>query len=368
MLSMFIRRFMSRFIIFAAMLSMLLCFSYRFTEAAKIKDIVAFEGIRDNVLVGYGLVVGLNGTGDNLRNSAFTEKGFVDFLEKLGINTRGANLKTRNIAAVMVTASLPPFSRTGSRISVNISTLGDAKSLRGGTLVATPLLGADGNVYAVAQGTVSLGTPTDFDPVVSKSKFTPTAGYVNSGAIVERELDFSLNSLGAVRLALKNPDVTTARIISTAINNSLGENLSTATDPGTVKVVVPVEYLNNVLGLLADIENLEVEPESIAKVVIDEASGTIVISDNVRISPVAISQGNLIVKAQDDERLLSLIINKKDEEAIMPGTKLAVMEEATSLSDLVKGLNALAVKTQDLVAILKSMQQAGALQATIEVR
>lgn len=341
---------------------------------SRIKDIVNFEGIRDNILVGYGLVVGLSGTGDNLKNSAFTEKGLVDFLERLGVNSRGSNLKTKNIAAVMVTTTLSAFARTGSKISVNISTLGDAKSLKGGTLIATPLLGADGEVYAVAQGPVSIGSFSDPDPI--KARPVLTSGYISNGAIIEKEINFSLKGLSEIRLALKNPDITTARAITTSINNALQDNsIANTEDPGTVKLNIPDEYDNNAIDFLADIENLTIQPDQIAKIVIDEATGTIVISENVKINTVAVAQGNLRVKITDQDGFIQSLRNaaksKKDlddERRADPGTNLAVLDNSTNLNDLVNGLNALAVKTTDLVAILRTIQHAGALQAEIEVR
>lgn len=360
--------------IFCALFLFISSFTQFASAESRIKDIVNFEGIRDNILVGYGLVVGLNGSGDNLKNSAFTEKGLVDFLERLGINSRGSNLKTKNIAAVMVTATISAFARTGSKISVSISTLGDAKSLKGGTLIATPLLGADGEVYAVAQGPVSIGSLADSDP--SKIKAVPTSGYVNNGAIIEKEINFSLKEVSEMRLALKNPDITTARTIATAINNAQQDDLiASVEDPGTIKVNVPNHYRDNAVNFLAEIENLTIQPDQVAKIVIDETTGTIVISENVKINTVAVAQGNLRVKITDQEGFIQSLRNaaksKKEldeEQRADPGTNLAILENGTNLSDLVNGLNALAVKTHDLVAILKTIQQAGALQAEIEVR
>ncbi|CAK6537824.1 MAG: Flagellar basal body P-ring protein FlgI [Candidatus Midichloria mitochondrii] len=360
--------------VFCALFLFVSSFTQFASAESRIKDIVNFEGIRDNILVGYGLVVGLNGSGDNLKNSAFTEKGLVDFLERLGINSRGSNLKTKNIAAVMVTATISAFARTGSKISVSISTLGDAKSLKGGTLIATPLLGADGEVYAVAQGPVSIGSLADPDP--SKIKAVPTSGYVNNGAIIEKEINFSLKEVSEMRLALKNPDITTARTIATAINNAQQDDLiASVEDPGTIKVNVPNHYRDNAVNFLAEIENLTIQPDQVAKIVIDETTGTIVISENVKINTVAVAQGNLRVKITDQEGFVQSLRNaaksKKEldeEQRADPGTNLAVLENGTNLSDLVNGLNALAVKTHDLVAILKTIQQAGALQAEIEVR
>ena len=244
-----------------------LIFPVNSNSDSRIKDIVNFEGVRDNVLVGYGLVTGLNGTGDNLKNSTFTQKGLVNLLEKLGINTRGENIKTKNIAAVMVTATLPGFSRAGNKISINLSTLGDAKSIKGGTLLATPLMGIDGKIYAVAQGQVGIGKLSD----TRQDNFKPilTSGYIINGASVEREIEFDLNSLTKVNISLNNPDLTTARSIANAINSYLSDTLSSARDPGTVILQIPDGYQNNVVGLLADIENITISPDTTAKIIID---------------------------------------------------------------------------------------------------
>lgn len=335
---------------------------------ARIKDIVYVEGIRDNMLVGYGLIVGLNGSGDNLKNSVFTEKGLSDFLEKLGINTRGANLKTKNIAAVTVTATLPPFSRAGSKISVDVSTLGDAKSIKGGTLLATPLLGADGEVYAVAQGPVSIGMkPADNNSGAPESN--PTSGFITNGAIIEREINFNLDSLKELKLALKNPDITTARSIETAINSAMLGQVAEAKDPGTIQLTIPARYANNPVGFLAEVENLTINPDTKAKIVIDEASGTIVIGENVKISNVAIAQGNLVVKvSQEQQEMYAMGLLKDRPTDSRPGEKIGVLKSNTHLSDLVEGLNSLGVKPKDLVSILKTVKQAGAIQAEIETK
>lgn len=349
----------------------LFCFAqFNFSQAdSRIKDIVYFEGIRDNMLIGYGLVVGLNGTGDNLKNSAFTEKGLSDFLLKLGVSTKGANLKTKNIAAVVITATLPPFSRAGSKINVTISTIGDAKSLRGGSLLATPLLGADGEVYAVAQGIISVGLKPDDEGKGSSQNLT--AGYIANGAIIEKEIEFNLSDLSSINLALKNPDISTARSIETAINSSIREEIAFAKDPGTVQILVPNYYKSNIVALLADIENITVNPDQIAKIVIDEATGTIVIGENVKISKVAIAQGNIIVKVSDDADFsfsIGATNNAVKNAPSKPGEEIAVMKESTKLSDLIEGLNSLGLKPKDLVSILKAIKQAGALQAEIETK
>ncbi len=334
----------------------------------RIKDIVSFEGIRENVLVGYGIVVGLNGTGDNLKNSAFTEKGLSEFLEKMGVNTNGTSMKTKNVAAVMVTATLPPFARTGSKINLNVSTLGDAKSLQAGTLLATTLLGADGEVYAIAQGPVIIGAQSDATD--KNARYNPTNGYINNGAIVEKEIAFSLNTMKELNIGLKAPDITTARSIATAINSTIASNCAKALDPGTVRLTTPELYSGDIIGLLADIENILITQESVAKVVIDSATGTIVMGDNVRIAPVALSHGNIVIQVTPEALFEYDMLGKKGPapKPSAPGTKIATIKETATLSDLVSGLNALGLSPKDLIAILKTMKQAGALQAELEIR
>lgn len=342
--------------------------SFSCKAESRIKDIVYFEGIRENMLIGYGLIVGLNGTGDNLKNSSFTEKGLTDFLEKLGVNTRGSNLKTKNVAAVTVTANLSAFARTGSKLSVDVNTLGDAKSLKGGTLLATPLVGADGEVYAVAQGAVSIGSKPS-DEFGKPDIINPTSGFVTAGGIIEREIDFSLNNLSTLNLALKDPDITTANSIELAINAAMNERVAHALDPGTVELKIPEQYSANVLNFLADVENITVYPNNIAKIVIDEATGTIVIGRDVTISKVAIAQGNLVVKVSDEDQFLfkigALGVEPKKSDR---GSKITTIEETVKLNDLVEGLNALGVKPKDLITILKTIKYAGALHAEVIVK
>ena len=264
--------------------------------ASRIKDIADFEGVRDNMLVGYGLVVGLNGSGDTLNQAVFTRESLIGMLERLGVNARDSNLRTANVAAVMVTSTLPAFARQGARIDVQVSALGNAKSLLGGTLLVTPLLGADGEVYAVAQGTVSAGGFVAKGQAASITKGVPTSGRIPTGAIVEREVGFKLSDLHSVSLMLHNPDFTTARRIAQVINAHMRSDIAQPTDPSTVVLHVPPNMKNDIVDLMTDIEQLEIEPDEVAKVVIDEQNGIIVMGENVRISTVAVAQGNLTVK------------------------------------------------------------------------
>lgn len=347
-------------------------------SASRIKDIVSFEGIRENTLLGYGIVVGLNGSGDNLKNSPFTEKGLSQFLSKLGINSAGTSLKTKNVAAVTITGSLPPFARSGSKFNITLSTLGDAKSIEGGTLLAAPMLGADGNVYAVAQGQVSTGgLVTTAATSNSTSKGVLTSGYITNGATVEREIEFALDSMKELKLALRNPDISTARRVSEGINEVIGQESATATDPGTVVLKVPSIYEKNVVGLLSDIEQIIIVPDHVARVVIDESSGTIVIGEDVKIDTVAVAQGNLMVSVKSDTVVNDNVFSS-DQASVAstvpvnnnnkPGNGLAVIQQGANLRDLISGLNALGVGTRDLVNILQTIKSAGALHAEIDTK
>lgn len=345
----------------------------------RIKDIVNVEGIRDNLLVGYGLVVGLNGTGDNLNNTYFTEKGLLEYLERLGINSRGTKLKTKNVAAVMVTGALPPFARSGSRFDIAVSTLGDAKSLQDGTLLATTLLGADGQVYAVAQGKVSTGGFIAQGDGAEVSKNVTTNAHIVSGAIVEKEINFDLSSLPTIRLALKNPDLSTALMVEKVINKHMGE-VAKANDPGTVTLSIPSDERERVVHFLAKIEKLEVEPDVTAKIIIDESSGTIVIGENVRILPIAVAQGNLTIRIKEKAEVfqpnpfapdLSVPIVVPDTEIQVDEgeeRRMTILPSQATLKDLVDGLNALGVGPRDLISIIQTIKASGAIQAEIEMR
>ncbi len=266
---------------------------------SRIKDITEFEGVRDNMLVGYGLVVGLDGTGDTLNNAIFTRESLIGMLERLGVNARDSSLRTKNVAAVMVTATLPPFARQGGHIDVTVSALGDAKSLLGGTLLVTPMLGADGEVYAVAQGTVATGGVAAKGQAATVTKGVPTSGRISSGAIVEREVGFELAKLKTVNLTLHNPDFTTARRVAQAINEFLKAPSARALDPSTVLLTLPADFKGDVVSLITDIEQLRVEPDQPARVVIDEQNGVIVMGEHVRISTVAVAQGTLTVRVTE---------------------------------------------------------------------
>jgi flagellar P-ring protein precursor FlgI len=335
------------------------------------------EGVRDNQLVGYGLVVGLPGTGDRLRSAVFTRQSLVGMLERLGVNTRDLDrqLDTRNIAAVMVTANLPAFARAGSRIDVAVSSLGDATNLTGGVLLVTPLLGADGEVYAVAQGPVATGAISARGQAGSVQRGVPTAGRIANGAIVEREIPFVFASQQRLRLALRNPDMTTARRIAAVINRAVGSGTATATDPGTVVLATAGR---DIPALIAQIETLTVTPDHVARVIIDEATGTIVMGANVRISTVAIAQGNLTIRITEQPQVVQPNPLSGGETAVVPRTqievddqrerRLGILPAAVTLEELVRGLNSLGVGPRDMITILQAIRAAGALQAELEVR
>jgi flagellar P-ring protein precursor FlgI len=345
---------------------------------SRIKDIAAFEGVRDNLLVGYGLVVGLNGTGDDLGSAPFTRESLIGMLQRLGINARDANLDTANVAAVMVTANLPPFARHGTRIDITVSALGDSDSLLGGTLLVTPLLAADGEVYAVAQGSLAVAGFSAEGEGGSVTKGVPTSGRIPNGAIVEREIAFDMVELTTVQISLRNPDLTTARRLADKINAFLKTPAARSTDPGTVLLEVPERYKGNTVALLTDIEQLRVKVDQLARVVINEQSGVIVMGENVRISTVAIAQGNLTIRITETPQVsqptpfsntgttetVARTSIDVEEEGLL---QLAVLPEGVSLQELVNGLNALGIGPRDMITILQAVKAAGSLQAEIQV-
>ena len=343
---------------------------------ARIKDIVDMEGIRENQLVGYGLVVGLNGTGDSLNNSPFTRQSLQSMLERLGVNTQGENVRTKNVAAVMVTANLPPFATQGSRMDVSVSALGDAGSLQGGTLLVTPLLGADGEVYAIAQGPVLINGFKAQGDAATVISGVPTTGRISSGALIEREIDFHLGSKHSLRLALRNPDLTTARRIALAVNDFIGAPTAVPEDPATVRLTLPRGFNGNIVDLLTDIEQLIVQTDQPAKIVIDENSGIIVMGKDVRVSAVAVAQSNLTVTIAESPQVVQPNPLSLGQTAVEPNTNLNVNQsdtalqmvpESVTLQQLVDGLNALGISPRDLIAILQAIKVTGALQAEIEV-
>ena len=345
---------------------------------SRVKDLVDVEGIRDNMLVGYGLVVGLNGTGDSLRNAPFTQQSIQTMLERLGVNTRGETMQTKNVAAVMVTANLPAFSGQGSRIDISVSALGDAKSLQGGTLLVTPLFGADGNIYALGQGPVAVGGFSAKGAGASVTRGVPTAGRISNGAVIERETGYKLADNKDLKLTLRNPDLTTASRIADAVNRYLPLYVATANTPATVSLAVPANYPKGVVGLLTDVQQLKITPDDQAKVVIDEQSGVIVMGSDVRISKVAIAQGNLTIRVTETPQVsqpnpfsatgqTTTVPRTQIQVDDSKGNKMTILNQGVSLQKLVDGLNALGVGPRDIISILQAIKAAGALQADIEV-
>ena len=343
---------------------------------SRIKDLANIEGVRQNQLIGYGLVVGLNGTGDTLNNIPFTKQSLQAMLERMGVNIRGATIRTGNVAAVMVTGNLPAFATQGTRMDVTVSALGDSKDLRGGTLLVTPLLGADGNVYAVAQGSVAISGFQAEGEAAKVVRGVPTVGRIANGAIIEREIEFALNRLPAVRLALRNADFTTAKRIASAVNDYLGAKAAEPIDPSTVQLTIPPEFKGNVVAFLTEIEQLQVEPDLAAKIIIDERSGIIVMGRDVRVATVAVAQGNLTVTISESPQVSQPGPQSRGRTTVTPnssvkvtedGKKLALVKDGVSLQQLVDGLNGLGIGPRDLIGILQAIKAAGAIEADIEV-
>jgi flagellar P-ring protein precursor FlgI len=341
----------------------------------RIKDIATVDGVRENQLVGYGLVVGLNGTGDSLRNSPFTESSIEGMLERLGAgNLSGDQIRSRNTAAVIVTSSLPAFARMGQTLDVVVSSIGDASSLRGGTLIVTTMTGADGEVYAVAQGPIAVAGYAAQGINASIVEGVPTVARIENGAIVEREIPFAFESLDTIRLALRTPDFTTAQRIEEAINAYLGAPAARAIDPTTVEI--QADRRIDRTQLMAHIENLRVSPDTVARVVIDARSGTIVIGANVRIGEVAVSQGGLTVLVREEIEVSQPEPFSIGETVIVPQTEVEVRETEAeftviggnvSLQRLVDGLNAIGVGATETISILQAIKAAGALHADLEI-
>jgi flagellar P-ring protein precursor FlgI len=343
----------------------------------RIKDVTDVEGVRINQLVGYGIIAGLNGTGDRLSNSVFTRESLIGMLERLGVNTRdqAARLDTKDVAAVMVTATMPPFVKSGELIDVSVAALGDATNLTGGTLLVTSLLGADGEVHAVAQGPVATGAIAARGAAQSITRGVPTSGRIANGATVEKEVPFELARMSTPRLGLRNPDLTTAMRIAAAVNREIGSGVAKASDPRTVALDLKGR---DVVESLSRIEQLTVEPDNGAKVVIDEASGIIVMGANVTISTVAVAQGNLTIRVTETPVASQPAPFSNGRTKLLPRTNIAVDDQsdrrlgiinrAVTLQELVRNMNSLGVGPRDMISILQAIKAAGALQADLEVR
>lgn len=343
-------------------------------QAVRIKDIASFEGVRDNQLMGYGLVVGLNGSGDSDQTRIQTQS-VVNMLERMGISTTINDIKVKNVAAVMVTATLPPFSKQGNRLDVLVSSLGDAKSIAGGTLIMTPLKGADSQVYAVAQGSVLTNSFAFGGQGATAQKNHPTAGRVPNGALVERELPNNLTGKSILRLNLNVSDFTTASRIAAVINDKFQSAVAVCKDPGSVALTIPEAYSSRTVEFVAAMETLEVKPDVQAKVVLNERTGTIVMGESVRISTVAVTHGSLSLVIKETPQVSQPApLSKTGETKVVPRTdlkveeenrRLMVMQEGVSIGDVVRALNLLGVTPRDLISILQAVKAAGALQADL---
>lgn len=344
---------------------------------ARIRDIVDVEGVRQNDLIGYGIVVGLNGTGDSVRNSPFTEDTLTDMLERLGVNVQGEDIKPNNVAAVLVTSTLPSFAREGSTIDISVASIGDAKSLEGGTLILTPLKGANNEVYAVAQGSVIVSGIDVQAAGARETRGTPTTGAIPDGARVEQEIAYDFNKRSSILLALRTPDFTTAARLEDTINGALGMPVAMMRDPGTIDLDLRA-LGTSPARVLASIENLPIQVAAPARIVIDEKSGTIVFGEDVTISKVAIAQGNISIKVSETTVVSQPNPFSEGETIILPSSTItidqtgdgtiAVLDANTTLSQLVTGLNALGVTPQEMADIIRSMSAAGAVHAELVIR
>lgn len=373
-----------------ALVLILSVFIVESTYASRLKDIVSIKGVRENQLIGYGLIVGLKGTGD--ANKEYTGLSMAQMLKQMGINLTQNQIDSKNVAAVVVTAKLPAFARVGQQIDVSVASIGDAKSLQGGTLLMTPLRGGDKAVYAVAQGPLLVGGFGGSAGGSSSSKNHPTSGIVSNGALVEKEVKIDFSNRNAVRLALHNPDFTTSARVAKTVNRELGGIFARARDSTTVDVMVPYDFEGGVVEMLALIERLQIEPDNAAKVVINERTGTVVMGDSVRLNTVAIAHGNLTLEVKTIETTTTRpadvvasanagsdengqindgeITETVKETSVQfgeSGDKLVTVPAGATLGDVVKGLNTLGVTPRDLISILQALKAQGALQAELEI-
>ncbi len=377
MKSIFFSKFRTRIILLTATLVLAIVFCTSLAEAVRIKDIANIKGVRENQLVGYGLVVGLNGTGDD-DDLKYTIQSLAALLQKMGVTVRAEDIESENVAAVMVTAILPPFARVGSQIDVMVSSIGDAENLQGGTLLFTPLKGANGQVYAIAQGAVSTGGfQTGGDAGGGVQKNFPTVGRVPGGAMIEKEIAFDFNHEKILTFVLDQPDFTTASRMAKAINTAVNDRIAYTQDAATVEVRVPYKYRGIAVELATLIESLGVTPDMVSKVVINERTGTVIMGENVRISTVAIAHGNLSIEIKETEdvsqplpfsRSGRTVVTPDSEVIVEEGRKpLFLVESGVSIGEVVRALNALGVSPRDLISIFQALKAAGALQADLEI-
>lgn len=356
----------------SVLLSLFCCLTS--ASAERIKDIAGFEGVRDNQLIGYGLVVGLDGTGDKGKS---TVQSVVNMLKRMGLTVEPKDISIKNTAAVMVTAALPPFAKPGMKVDALVSAIGDAKSIQAGTLLLTPLKGPDGRVYALAQGPISIGGFAAGGEGARAQKNHPTAGKIPGGVTIEREIPFTLGNNKRLRLFLHRPDFTTANTVATNINTVLGDNYAIPVDPATVELTVPPTYRNNLVGLITLVEQLEVQVDMPARVIINERTGTVIIGENVKISPVAIAHGSLTITIKTEQAVSQPppFAPESAETVVVPETEIVAEEKEASLvevsgvtlGEIIRALNALGVTPRDLIAILQALKAAGALRAELEI-
>ncbi len=345
-----------------------------FAMEVRLKDISNFEGVRENELIGYGIVVGLNGTGDTTQNK-FTFQAIANMLEKMGVTVDPKQFQLRNVASVMVTAKLPMFARAGAKIDVTVSSMGSAKSIQGGVLLMTPLKAADGQVYAVAQGPVSIGGYNEGGGGGNVRKNHPTVGIIPNGGIVEKEVPFPFYKEGYLNLLLYNPDFTTATRVADRINTVLGTKSAKALDSSTIRINVPSSFQGQVVKLASIIENINISPDSKAVIVINERTGTIVFGENAKISKVAIAHGSLTVAIQTQQNVSQppplsggqTVVTQNQQTNVSEEQASFMMMEGPTVGDLIKALNSIGATPRDIIAILEAIKRAGAISAELKI-
>ena len=346
-------------------------------QAVRLKDIATFEGVRPNQIIGYGLVVGLNGTGDKT-GTTFTVQSLTNMLKRMGLTVPASAIRVKNVAAVMVTADLPPFVKPGSKIDVLVSSLGDSSSLLGGTLLATPLKGVDGKIYAMAQGPLSIGGFAVSGESGGAQKNHPTVGRIVQGATVEREVPIRWQGKNDMTIKLSQPHFTTASRLARLINDRLPTAAARPIDASTVRFNVPGNFQNNLAVMVAELENLDIRPDAVAKIIIDERTGTVVVGENVRISTVAVAHGNLSIQIRESAQVsqpgafappgAATVVTPQTDIQVQEGAdQLMMVEAGPTINDVVKAINAIGATPRDLIMIFQAIKAAGALHAELEI-
>jgi len=365
---------MKRFVLIYICIIMIGAASFLSGVEVRLKDIATFEGVRDNQLIGYGIIVGLEGTGDTTQNK-FTFQSMSNMLDKMGLTLEPTAFQMRNTAAVAVTATLPPFSRVGSKIDVTVSSIGSAKSIQGGILLITPLKAADGNVYAVAQGPISIGGYNASQTGAGVTKNHATVGRIPNGALIEKEVPYDFSTQNYFTMVMQQSDFTTTTRAVNNINKAFG-NVAAAVDSRTIKIMIPDKYTREKVLMASMLENLVVSPDSLAKVVVNERTGTIVFGENVRLSRVALAHGSITINIRNQQVVSqpnplaggqTVITNQPETTVTESEARFTVMDDTPKISDVVKTLNSLGVTPRDIIAILQAIKSAGALQAELEI-